>query len=59
MTKSQFREFWFGAKHLTGLLVATATVAVILFFEVGAVGQEAQFPVGGEHTVSALSLIHI
>jgi len=45
MTKSQFREFWFGAKHLTGLLVATATVAVILFFEVGAVGQEAQFPV--------------
>ena len=56
MTKSQFREFWFGAKHLTGLLVATATVAVILFLEVGAVGQEAQFPVDGEHTVSALPL---
>ena len=56
MTKSQFREFWFGAKHLTGLLVATATVAVILFLEVGAVGQEAQFPIDGEHTVSALPL---
>jgi len=29
MTKSQFREFLFGAKHLTGLLVAAATVAVL------------------------------
>ena len=54
MTKSQFREFLFGAKHLTGLLVAAATVAVLLFLEVGAVGQEAQFPVDGEHSVSAL-----
>ena len=56
MTKSQFREFLFGAKHLTGLLVAAATVAVLLFMEVGAVGQEAQFPVDGEHSVSALPL---
>ena len=41
----------FGAKHLTGLLVAAATVAVLLFVEVGAVGQE----VGAvEHSVSAL-----
>ena len=56
MTKSQFREFLFGAKHLTGLLVAAATVAVLFFLEVGAVGQEAQFPVDGEHTVSALPL---
>jgi cytochrome c peroxidase len=39
MTKSQFREFLFGAKHLTGLLVAAATVAVLLYMEVGAVGQ--------------------
>ena len=54
MTKSQFREFLFGAKHLTGLLVAAATVAVLFFLEVGAVGQEAQFPVDGEHSVSAL-----
>ncbi|MGH9786213.1 MAG: cytochrome-c peroxidase, partial [Terriglobia bacterium] len=38
--KSQFREFLFEAKHLTGLLVAAATVAVLLFMEVGAVGQE-------------------
>jgi len=51
MTKSQFREFLFGAKHLTGLLVAAATVAVLLFMEVGAVGQE----VGAvKHSVSAL-----
>ena len=56
MTKSQFREFLFGAKHLTGLLVAAATVAVLLVLKVGAVGQEAQFPVDGEHTVSALPL---
>ena len=56
MTKSQFREFLFGAKHLTGLLVAAATVAVLFFLEVGAVGQEAQFPVDGEHSVSALPL---
>ena len=56
MTKSQFREFLFGAKHLTGLLVAAATVAVLFVLEVGAVGQEAQFPVDGEHTVSALPL---
>ena len=57
MTKSQFREFLFGAKHLiTGLLVAATTVAVLLFMEVGAVGQEAQFPVDGEHSVSALPL---
>ena len=51
MTKSQFREFLFGAKHLTGLLVAAPTVAVLLFMEVGAVGQE----VGAvKHSVSAL-----
>ena len=56
MTKSQFREVLFGAKHLTGLLVAAATVAVLLVLKVGAVGQEAQFPVDGEHTVSALPL---
>ena len=56
MTKSQFREFLFGAKHLTGLLVAAATVAVLFVLEVGAVGQEAQFPVDGEHSVSALPL---
>ena len=56
MTKSQFREFLFGANHFTGLLVAAATVTVILFLEVGAVGQEAQFPVDGEHSVSALPL---
>ena len=56
MTKSQFREFLFGAKHLTGLLVAAATVAVLFFLEVGAGGQEAQFPVDGEHSVSALPL---
>ena len=54
MTKSQFREFLFGAKHLTGLLVAAATVAVLLFMQVGAVGQE----VGavGQNSVSALPL---
>ena len=51
MTKSQFREFLFGTKHLTGLLVAAATVAVLLFMEVGAVGQEAG---AVEHSVSAL-----
>jgi len=45
VTKSQFREFLFEAKHLTGLLVAAATVAVLLFTGVGAVGQ---------NTVSAL-----
>ena len=56
MTKSQFREVLFGAKHFTGLLVAAATVAVLFFLEAGAVGQEAQFPVDGEHTVSALPL---
>ena len=57
MTKSQFREVLFGAKHLiTGLLVAAATVAVLFVLEVGAVGQEAQFPVDGEHSVSALPL---
>ena len=56
MTKSQFREVLFGAKHPTGLLVAAATVAVLLVLKVGAVGQEAQFPVDGEHTVSALPL---
>lgn len=39
MTKSRFREFLFEAKHPTGLLVAAATVAVLLFMEVGAVGQ--------------------
>ena len=54
MTKSQFREFLFGTKHLTGLLVAAAAVAVLFVLEVGAVGQEAQFPVDGEHSVSAL-----
>jgi cytochrome c peroxidase len=37
--KSQFREFLFEGKHLTGLLVAAATVAVLLYMEVGAVGQ--------------------
>ena len=51
MTKSQFREFLFGAKHLTGLLVAAATVAVLFFLEVGTVGQEAG---AVEHSVSAL-----
>jgi cytochrome c peroxidase len=39
MTKSQFRKFLFEAKPLTGLLVAAATVAVLLYMEVGAVGQ--------------------
>ena len=39
MMKSQFREFLFEAKQLAGLLVAAATVAVLLFMEVGAVGQ--------------------
>ena len=53
MTKSQFREFLFGAKHLTGLLVAAATVAVLLVLEVGAVGQEAG---AVEDSVSALPL---
>jgi cytochrome c peroxidase len=37
--KSQFRGFLFEAKHLTGLLVAAATVAVFLYMEVGAVAQ--------------------
>src|SRR5437764_14526753 len=37
--KSQFRGFLFEAKHLTGLLVAAATVAVLLYMEVGAVAQ--------------------
>jgi len=51
LTKSQFREFLFEGKHLAGLLVAAATVAVLLFMEVGAVGQE----VGAvKHSVSAL-----
>jgi cytochrome c peroxidase len=53
MTKSQFRELLFGAKHLTGLLVAAATVAVLLFMEVGAVGQQVG---AAEHSVSALPL---
>src|SRR2546426_6326454 len=39
MMKSQFREFLFEAKPLAGLLVAAATVAVLLYMEVGAVGQ--------------------
>jgi len=39
MMKSQFREFLFEGKHLTGLLAAAATVAVLLYMEVGAVGQ--------------------
>jgi cytochrome c peroxidase len=39
MMKSQFREFLFEGKHLAGLLVAAATVAVLLYMEVGAVGQ--------------------
>jgi len=39
MMKSQFREFLFEGKHLAGLLVAAATVAVFLYMEVGAVGQ--------------------
>jgi cytochrome c peroxidase len=39
LAKSQFREFLFEGKHLTGLLVAAATVAVLLYMEVGAVGQ--------------------
>ena len=39
MTKSQFREFLFEGKHLAGLLVAAATVAVLLYMEVGAVAQ--------------------
>jgi len=39
MTKSQIREFLFEAKHLTGLLVAVATVAVFLYMGVGAVAQ--------------------
>src|SRR5213592_3538784 len=37
--KSQFRGFLFEAKHLTGLLVAAATVGVLLYMEVAAVGQ--------------------
>jgi len=37
--KSQFREFLFEAKQLAGLLAAGATVAVLLFMEVGAAGQ--------------------
>src|SRR5262245_42985429 len=43
--KSPFREFFFEGKHLAGLLVAAATVAALLYMEVGAVGQS---------TVSAL-----
>jgi cytochrome c peroxidase len=39
MTKSQIREFLFEAKHLTGLLVAAAAVAVFLYMEVAAGGQ--------------------
>ena len=39
MMKSQFREFLFEGKHLAGLLVAAATVALLLYMEVGAVGQ--------------------
>ena len=39
MTKSQFREFVFEGKHPAGLLVAAATVAVLLYMEVGAVAQ--------------------
>jgi cytochrome c peroxidase len=39
MMKSQFREFLFEAKQLAGLLAAAATVAVVLYMEVGAVGQ--------------------
>src|SRR6266850_7345865 len=37
--KSQFRGFLFEAKHLTGLLVAAAAVAVFLYMGVGAVAQ--------------------
>src|SRR5437764_1038510 len=37
--KSQFRGFLFEAKHLTGLLVAAATVGVLLYMDVAAVGQ--------------------
>jgi cytochrome c peroxidase len=43
--KSPFREFFFEGKHVAGLLVAAATVAALLYMEVGAVGQS---------TVSAL-----
>jgi cytochrome c peroxidase len=39
MTKSQIREFLFEAKHLTGLLVAAAAVAVLLYMQVAAFGQ--------------------
>jgi cytochrome c peroxidase len=39
MMRSQFREFLFEGKHLAGLLVAAATVAGLLYMEVGAVGQ--------------------
>ena len=39
MTKSQILEFLFEAKHRTGLLVAAAAVAVLLYMEVAAVGQ--------------------
>ena len=39
MAKSQFREFLFEGKHLAGLLVAAATVAVFLYMGVGAVAQ--------------------
>jgi len=39
LTKSHFREFLFEAKPLAGLLVAAAMVAVLLYMEVGAVGQ--------------------
>ncbi len=51
MTKSRFRESLFRAKPLTGLLVAAATVAILLFMQVGAVGQEAG---AVENSVSAL-----
>src|SRR5438876_749298 len=37
--KSQFRGRLFEAKHLTGLLVAAATVAVFLYMGVAAGGQ--------------------
>ena len=37
--KSQFRRLLFEAKHLTGLLVAAATVAVLLYMEGAAVAQ--------------------
>src|SRR5262245_4626847 len=39
--KSKSRGFSFEARHLTGLLVATAVVAVFLYMGVGAVAQSA------------------